>query len=427
MRLRGTGYFPGCATGPARRGAAGPGEIAVLGPDGPLPALARAPAAIVLIGAAPLSHRTISLRRLGVPMVLLDPRDAARLGHLPVLRVDGTAGEVTAPRPCPPPPPVPAAGRWLELAGGERVALRASVSAPEDATRAREAGAQAIGLVRSENLAPAAGGPPDQAFYRAVLADLRAAARGLALTVRLPDFAPDKRPAWARDLPVPASPLGLQGARLYHHPRVWALVEALLAAMGDAAGEAERGPPLRVLIPFQSRIEEFRGWRDRVRAVVGGRIDVGAMLEVPAAVLEIDRWLEEAAFVAIGCNDLMQTLYGADRDLAALAPWLDPYAPAALRLLARAAAAAGPGLDRVQLCGVLPQLPGLGAALVGMGFRAFSVDPGVIPHLAAALRRQGRGELPSLARAALAAGDGAALRRVLGVPPGGGWWSAEPG
>ena len=91
------------------------------------------------------------------------------------------------------------------------------------------------------------------------------------------------------------------------------------------------------------------------------------MTEVPAAILDMQHWFEVADFVSIGCNDLMQCLFAADRDIPELRNYLDPCAPALFRFLRQAATAAGENIDKVQLCGLLPQMPGVLPVLLGMG------------------------------------------------------------
>jgi phosphoenolpyruvate-protein kinase (PTS system EI component) len=98
------------------------------------------------------------------------------------------------------------------------------------------------------------------------------------------------------------------------------------------------------------------------------------MAETPAAALQVSHWLDVADFAGIGCNDLLQCLFGADRDRPELGRYLDPYAPALYRFLREVAMAGGERLGQVQLCGVLPQLPGILPVLLGLGFRVFSVE-----------------------------------------------------
>lgn len=106
------------------------------------------------------------------------------------------------------------------------------------------------------------------------------------------------------------------------------------------------------------------------------------MAETLAMVLDIAAVLRDADFVAIGCNDLMQNFYMADRDQVNLRDYLDPYAPVLFRLFRQIADAAGDEINRVQLCGVLPQIQGVMPILLGLGYRRFSVDAPFIPYLA---------------------------------------------
>ena len=106
------------------------------------------------------------------------------------------------------------------------------------------------------------------------------------------------------------------------------------------------------------------------------------MVETPAGVLDLHNWLDMTDFVSIGCNDLMQCLFAADRDRPELRKYLDPYAPLLYRFLAPIAPTTAEQATRIQICGVLPQLPGVLPVLLGLGFRAFSVDAALVPDLA---------------------------------------------
>jgi phosphoenolpyruvate-protein kinase (PTS system EI component) len=113
----------------------------------------------------------------------------------------------------------------------------------------------------------------------------------------------------------------------------------------------------------------------------------------------------------------MQGLFAADRDQPALRGWLDPYAPVLYRLLAQTAAAAGDRIDRVQLCGLLPQLRGMLPVLLGLGFRAISVEAAQIPYLAAVVRAMSLPAAEDLADRVCAAADDDEVRALLGLAP----------
>ena len=236
----------------------------------------------------------------------------------------------------------------------------------------------------------------------------------MPVTVRLLDLAIDKQPAWlALDRAAGlSSTLGLHGGRLYALKSVRRVVEAEIEAI---AGLASRFS-LSVLVPALDRLEEYRDWRRRITTELGLRMPVGAMIETPAAALDIGRWLETAEFAAIGCNDLMQCLFGADRDLAAVGTVPDPYAPSLYRFLNHVADAAGAALARIQLCGLLAQMPGVLTLLVGLGYRSFSVDPLLVPYLARLIRHTTANHAVALARQALSAIDSGEVRALLGLP-----------
>jgi phosphoenolpyruvate-protein kinase (PTS system EI component) len=232
-------------------------------------------------------------------------------------------------------------------------------------------------------------------------------AAGLPLTIRLFDVAASKRPSWL-SLP-PAGVLGRQGVRLYAAEPVQSIYRAQLEAIGSLAAEYE----LRVLLPYVADLAELQYWSADVGRQLRSPVAVGAMAETPAAALQLREWLEVVEFAAIGCNDLMQCLFGADRDLPELRCYLDPCAPPLYRFLRQVADAAGDHLDAVQLCGVLPQLPGMLPLLLGLGFRAFSVEAALLPWLWQTIASTRAGDARRLAERACRARDSAALRHLL--------------
>ena len=166
-------------------------------------------------------------------------------------------------------------------------------------------------------------------------------------------------------------------------------------------------------MPYVTQLEEFQGWRDIIERYLRRTVAIGAMLESPAAVLAMPHWFEYADFVAIGCNDLMQCLFAADRDLFEMRSYLDAYAPELYRFLQQAVDDAGKNIDKVQLCGLLPQLPGVLPVLLGMGFRVFSVAPVMIPYLAATMKEIDLALAQARARQVCAAKDSKAVRELL--------------
>ena len=382
QELIATPYVPGQARGPLSRNPNEPGAIVIL--DSPALSPTAHPAGLIVIDGAPFSHPMLALLARGIPTVITTAADAANLKEGELVQLDGARGivwSVQAFEPfAPAEPPLPPPGQPVYTADGEPILLRASVRNAAGAARARERGAEAIGLVRTEFIEPDDGRQPDAAFYQREFTALLAAAEPLHVTLRLLDIAADKRPAW---LPRghDCGPLGRQGVRLFDIEPVRSVVNAQLTALA-AVGARER---LRLLLPYITPAAEAKRWHTEIRAQLD--VPIGVMIETPAAALDIGALLEVADFAALGTNDLMQCLFAADRDQPALRGYLDAYAPLLYRFLADVARAAGPRLPQLQVCGLLSQLPGVLPVLLGLGYRAFSVDAVFLPYLAAAVQR----------------------------------------
>ena len=408
---RGLGYVPGIARGPIRREARA--DAILLADHEALGSLATWPAGCILTQAAAFSHASIALLSRGIPTVILDAEQCKHLAEGTPVVLDGAAGLVlpASVQPAaltPKPPPMPPS---LKTRDGEPVALRVSIRAGEAARAARAQGAAAVGLVRSELLLPPHDRAPDKDFYLQAFEDILAAAAPLPVTIRLLDLAPDKHPAWAAALPDTGI-LGRHGSRLYDDPLVRPVVDAQLAALAALCPRC----PVQILIPNVATLAALEHWQKVVSdATQPCNLVVGAMLETVGGALLVDHFLAASALVGIGLNDLMQSLYGADRDLAQLRDELDPYAPGVYRLLAQVAQLAGADLDRLQLCGILPQLPGVLPVLLGLGYRTFSVDVAHAPYLAQTAAARSCTQDSALAQAVTTADSAREVKRLLGL------------
>ncbi len=409
--IHGMGFVPGVARGKLTRNPATKGVL--LADHKLLQGMSALPAGCVLLDAAPFSHASINLLSRGIPTVIVGAEEALQLHEGLEVILDGASGRVLPSQAddadlTPFPPPVP---RDVHTLDGERVELRASVRSVAAVHLARERGLAAIGLVRTEFLLPDAGAMPDRAFYAAAFEDLLEAACPLPVIFRLLDLAADKHPSWASALPD-TGPLGLHGSRLYRHPVVRNVVEAQLQALALLG----RRSTVSLLVPNVDTVEQFRHRRASIDTALSGRgISVGAMLETAGAALAVEEFLATTDLVGLGLNDLMQSLFGADRDLPAVRAQLDPYAPALYRFLRLIAELAGPGVNRVQLCGILPQLPGVLPVLLGLGYRTFSVDVAHAPYLAVTVATRSTAEDRDLAEAVCAAASSHAVADLLGV------------
>jgi phosphoenolpyruvate-protein kinase (PTS system EI component) len=423
IMVRANPYAPGRGRGVLERGPAGDadGRILVVA-AAELDGLAGAPTGLAVVAGAPLSHPMLRLFALGCPVVILTPAQADALPYGSMVVLDGGSGWLAEEGE-----PLPdEAGGWEAAAGGGgglAASLGASVGGAAGARQAREQGGDAIGLVRSEYLYPADGRVPDPVYYRRALGAIAEAAGPLPVTVRLPDLSVDKPVPWLGALAGFDSPLGRHGSRLFAVEPVASAVRAEAGVVGELATER----PMRLIIPFLTTVEEFARWRDALAPDLPARVAVGAMIETPAAGREIAAFLEAADFAVIGCNDLMQTLFAADRALPEVAALLDPYSPVMLRFLGGLAEAAGVEVARLTVCGLLPQLPGLLPVLLGLGFRTFSVEPSLIPHLRAAAAATDEETGRGLARQVCDAADSRQVREALGLPPAAPWSPGEFG
>jgi phosphotransferase system enzyme I (PtsI) len=117
------------------------------------------------------------------------------------------------------------------------------------------------------------------------------------------------------------------------------------------------------------------------------QMKIGMMVEVPAAVMMIDRFVEEVDFLSIGTNDLTQYTLAVDRSNKDVVGLYNPADPAVLKLIALTIAAADRKSIPVNLCGQMSGNPSYAMLLLGMGLRQFSVTPSAMPEIKNVCRR----------------------------------------
>ncbi len=261
-----------------------------------------------------------------------------------------------------------------QTADGARLEIAANISGPDEAAAAIAAGAEGIGLFRTEMLFMDRGEAPGEEEQCQAYARALRDAGGRTVIIRTLDIGGDKPLAWLK-LPAEQNPmLGLRGTRLY--PRIESLFRAQVRALLRASVAGQ----LRVMVPMIARLGEAR-WVKRVfneerarLAAQGTRLDpvpIGAMIEIPAAAFELEALCRELDFFSIGSNDLIHYFTASDRGTAT---GLDePLAPAFLRLLKKIVDDTRAAGRWIGLCGEmggnLESLP----LLVGLGLDEVSV------------------------------------------------------
>ncbi|QUQ64430.1 phosphoenolpyruvate--protein phosphotransferase [Kutzneria sp. CA-103260] len=335
--------------------------------------------AVVTEEGGPTSHTAILARARGIPAVVAC---AGVLGlDAPGLEVDGNAGTVEVSDGS-----VRAAGprsrqQWDgvgKLADGHPIKLLANVGSAADARAAVAAGAEGIGLFRTEFCYLAATGEPTVADQRAAYAAVLAPFAGKPVVVRTLDAGSDKPMAFlpAADEPNPA--LGVRGLRVaFQRPD---LIDRQLSAIAAAA---DTGAEVSVMAPMVATAAEARWFAERARTA--GIARVGVMIEVPAAALAATEILAEVDFVSIGTNDLAQYVFAADRQLGAVAALNDPWQPALLRLVAMVAEAASKAGKPAGVCGEAAADPALAPVLAGLGLTSLSMNSVALPAVGTAL------------------------------------------
>jgi phosphoenolpyruvate-protein phosphotransferase len=265
---------------------------------------------------------------------------------------------------------------------GHRVEVAANIAAPDEAAAAVEAGAEGVGLMRTEFLFLGRDHPPGEDEQYEALATMVRALNGLPLIVRTLDIGGDKNAPYI-ELPQEDNPfLGVRGIRLcLEQPQ---LFEPQLRAIYRAS----RLGPVSIMFPMIARLEDLEKaleYAERARGQVGADpIDTGIMIEVPAAVAMAPELARRVQFFSIGTNDLTQYILAMDRMHPALAKQADALHPAVLRSIKTVVDAATAAEIWVGVCGGIAGEPEGALILAGLGVRELSMT---IPSVAAVKAR----------------------------------------
>jgi phosphotransferase system enzyme I (PtsI) len=290
---------------------------------------------------------------------------------------------------------------------GVAIRLEANIETPADAARARDRGAEGIGLFRSEFLL-AGGGQgalTEESQYAAYRRLLESAAGG-RVTVRTFDVSEPQLRIEHAGVEGARAPLGLRGIRL--SLALDEIFQAQLRALLRAAAYGQ----LRIMFPFVSGLDELRDARAAVSRAAGSLrargleapdVPIGVMIEVPSAAITADLLAREADFFSIGTNDLIQYCLAVDRTDDRVSRLYQPLHPAILRTIRLVVRAGRRRGIPVAVCGEMAADPVLLTLLVGLGLTEFSMAPTAIAVAKQVLRGLRAGDARLAARRALQA------------------------
>ncbi|MBY9061498.1 phosphoenolpyruvate--protein phosphotransferase [Sphingomonas yunnanensis] len=299
------------------------------------------------------------------------------------------------------------AAEACRTADGTRIEVVANCGSAEDALVAAANGAEGCGLLRTELLFLDRATAPDVAEQTAAYQAVADALAGRPVIVRLLDIGGDKPAPYLPIGPEENPALGLRGIRvgLVHPDILDDQLRAILAVR--PAGQC------RIMVPMVVGLDELRQVRAALDRVGGGDgVELGIMVETPAAAVTAAQLAREADFLSIGTNDLTQYALAMDRGNAAVAGALDGLHPAVLRLIAQTVAGGNRHARWTGVCGGLASDPLAVPILIGLGITELSVAPAAVADIKALVRDLDMIRVRDHARAALDC-DGAAEVRQL--------------
>ena len=370
--------------------------------------------AIVTERGGPTTHTAILAKTLGIPAVVSCPGILTIPDGTPVA-VDGSAGAVlieptaeqvqqAARRRAERAARLAAAHGPGRTSDGHPVKLLANIGGPADVPAAVAADAEGVGLLRTEFLFLDRHDEPSGGEQRATYAEILAGMGGRKVVVRTLDAGADKPLVFASQQAEPNPALGLRGLRM--DGLLPALLDTQLEALALAAKDT--GADVWVMAPMVSIPAEAAAFAGRARE--HGLPVAGVMIEVPAAALCAAQIFDQVDFVSLWTNDLSQYTFAADRQAGALAPLLDPWQPALLRLIAMTADAGQATGKPAGVCGEAASDPLLAVVLAGLGVTSLSMAPPSLAEVRAALAERTLAECQAAAASALAAATPVAAR-----------------
>jgi phosphocarrier protein FPr len=384
---------------------------------------------LLLASGSPTSHSVILARSRAIPAIVAAGSHVLDLAPGVTVALDGTSGQVFVDpdektqrelraldhqRSSTAAVARAGAGSPAVTVDGVEIIVGANVGSTADAEAAASHGADLAGLVRTEFLYLDRRTAPSVSEQVEAYRALAKALGGRRLTLRTLDVGGDKPLRYAPQPPEANPFLGMRGIRFALAQRE--LLHEQLTAIVEVAHQT----PVSVMFPMVSTVEELVEARHRMDRIVGqgghGRpngLQIGIMVEVPAAALKAEIFAPHVDFFSIGTNDLTQYTLAAERGNSAVAAIGDPLDPGVLRLV-DAVCRASAGRCLVAVCGEVAADESATALLLGLGVRELSVAPYAVPEVKQAVRQVKRVDDRGLVRRCLEAAGPAEVRAILG-------------
>jgi len=292
---------------------------------------------------------------------------------------------------------------------GTQIELLANIEVPEDVAAVRASGATGIGLYRTEFLFMNRHDMPNEEEQFEAYKSVAKAMKGAPVTIRTLDLGADKQmnPDTVVNSPNPA--LGLRAIRLcLSEPQIFhTQLRALL--------RASHYGKIKILIPMLCMLSELRQTKlflERAKASLRKEsipfdegIELGGMIEIPAAAINAEAFADELDFLSIGTNDLIQYTLAIDRTDDAVAHLYNPLHPSVLKLISMTIKAGAKQGKAVSVCGEMAGDAKLTKLLLGMGLRQFSMHPSHVLSIKQQVLHSQLSELSGQARKVLGLTD----------------------
>jgi phosphotransferase system enzyme I (PtsI) len=378
------------------------------------------------------SHTAIVARSLGIPAIVGLHHAFQTISERELLIVDGVHGVLIVN-----PDPVVLAEYRLRQSqlglerqrlkrlrstpaatiDGTPVELYANIELPEDMPEVLEVGAQGVGLFRSEFIFLNRKDLPGEDEQFEAYRNVAQAMGGRPVVLRTLDIGADKALNGGGGGAMPNPAMGLRAIR-------FCLAEPqMFLTQLRAILRASHYGKVRILLPMLAHVHEIEQTLGLIRQAkqqldergtpYDGEVEIGGMIEIPAAALALPIFMRRLDFLSIGTNDLIQYTLAIDRTDDAVAHLYDPLHPAVLTLVAGTIQAATRGGVPVAVCGEMAGDLQFTRLLLGLGLRNFSMHPSQLLPIKERILRTNLAEVQTLAQRVLRASDPAKTKDLL--------------